>query len=138
MWEWRICPTKKMLNQCPPDKYITIVSIKNFKLIWSETQKNSLEVVLVHLLVTLNIVYTLLHCFYCFEGVFIWWGCTIVVIPLLWMAWFCSHLPQALFPISTVLLINSCYSNYILLWKLIAFLKFVRKSFSVKILSHFR
>ena len=43
-------------------------ALKTFK---SDTQNISLDISLVLVLVTLNIIYLLFHCFYCFERVFV-------------------------------------------------------------------
>ena len=63
-------------------KQIVKLSTSVLKYFKPGNQKLSFDVVLLPLLVTLNIFYTLFHCSYCFERVFVWWGCINISIKI--------------------------------------------------------
>ena len=82
--KWSNFPIKRKYIKVVSSKNTLKLALKAFKL---DTQKISFGIVLVPLSVTLNIFYILFHCF-CFHGLFV--------------LYFCTPLPQALFPVSTV------------------------------------
>ena len=74
-----IFPRKGNITSSQQIIKLSTSALKYFK---PGNQKLSLDVVLLPLLVTLNIFYTLFHCSYCFERVFVWWGCINISIKI--------------------------------------------------------